>query len=186
MKNSYRFHKLTFLIAVLIFSIYPIAIAQQNAAEAQAEADAIQQIKDQAIVDAQLNTNPNSWKIFGAVGCCLGSIVGSVAGYRIGSSINDEWQGGSGFYLDGSPSDTQMAGCVIGVVALGVIFPSIFAYGQVPTPPADRLIGKSPEYIETYTKAYKKKARSIQAKNAMLGTLIITAIPTHIPSIQGR
>jgi hypothetical protein len=36
-------------------------------------------------------------------------------------------------------------------------------------PPPERLMGKSPEYIEAYSKAYLEESRRIRARNAMIG-----------------
>jgi len=45
------------------------------------------------------------------------------------------------------------------------------AYVIETSPSATRFLGKSPEYVATYTDAYKKKARSIQTTNALIGCL---------------
>jgi len=54
-------------------------------------------------------------------------------------------------------------GCIFGVAA---------AYLIEPTPPASRLIGKSPEYIQTYTDCYKSAAKSIQTNKAINGCVV--------------
>ena len=46
------------------------------------------------------------------------------------------------------------------------------AYLIKPSPPASRLIGKSPEYIAFYTDAYQAKAKSIQTGKAWTGCLV--------------
>ena len=47
-----------------------------------------------------------------------------------------------------------------------------------PPPPAGLLLGKSPGYVEAYTKAYKAKARSLRFKYATIGLFagIATAV----------
>lgn len=45
------------------------------------------------------------------------------------------------------------------------------AYLFQPPPPAARFVGKSPEYILTYTQTYKAKVRSRQTGPALLGCL---------------
>jgi hypothetical protein len=55
---------------------------------------------------------------------------------------------------------------IVGGVA-GALIPfilMIYAYEQ--NPPPQRLIGKSPEYVNFYTDAYRTKARSIRTKSA--------------------
>ena len=58
------------------------------------------------------------------------------------------------------------AGCFLTV--LGVVG----AYVIEPSPPASRLLGKSPEYVAFYTDAYKAKARNIQVRPALIGCAI--------------
>ena len=59
-----------------------------------------------------------------------------------------------------------VGGCLVGV--LGVIV----AYTLKPTPPATRLLGKSPEYVAFYTDAYTEKAKKLQGNNALAGCLV--------------
>ena len=58
-----------------------------------------------------------------------------------------------------------LGSCVLG--SLGVIV--AYAY-QLPPPP-ERFIGKSPEYITTYTKTYKTKVRRLQVRASALGCI---------------
>ena len=56
------------------------------------------------------------------------------------------------------------AGCflpVLGVVAGYVIAPS---------PPSSKFLGKSPEYVASYTDAYQAKAKNLQGRSALIGT----------------
>ena len=55
--------------------------------------------------------------------------------------------------------------CVLG--SLGVIV----AYAYQLSPPPERFIGKSPEYIASYTKAYKTKVRRLQVRATALGCI---------------
>ena len=45
----------------------------------------------------------------------------------------------------------------------------IAALAATPTVPADKLIGKSPEYVVYYSKAYKSEMRKQRTKNAAIG-----------------
>lgn len=47
----------------------------------------------------------------------------------------------------------------------------IGAYAYQPTPPAARFIGKSPQYIKNYTKAYKAKAKRLQIRASAIGCI---------------
>ena len=55
------------------------------------------------------------------------------------------------------------AGCCVGGVGV------LLAYVIKPDPPASRLIGKSPEYVASFTDCYRTKAKSIQTSNAWYG-----------------
>ena len=58
-----------------------------------------------------------------------------------------------------------LGGCLLGSVMVAS------AYTQVPTPPAERFIGKSPEYVLTYTDTYESRTRKLQTENAVGGCL---------------
>ena len=55
--------------------------------------------------------------------------------------------------------------CLLGAVAVGG------AYVYQPVPPADRLLGKSVEYVNFYTDAYKARMRRLQLVAATKGAL---------------
>lgn len=59
-------------------------------------------------------------------------------------------------------------GCLGGLVAV------VAGYVYAPSPPAGALIGKSPEYVDSYTDAYVKKAKGIQGRTAMYGCVLNT------------
>ncbi len=54
----------------------------------------------------------------------------------------------------------------------GGIFGIAAAYLLEPTPPAARLIGKSPEYVASYTECYKSAGKDIQTKKAITGCVV--------------
>ena len=58
-----------------------------------------------------------------------------------------------------------LGGCLLGSVMVAG------AYIQVPTPPAERFIGKSPEYILTYTTTYESRTRKRQVENTTVGCI---------------
>ena len=53
----------------------------------------------------------------------------------------------------------------LGAIAIGG------AYVYQPVPPADRLLGKSAEYVTVYTEAYKTRSRSLRLSAALKGAL---------------
>ena len=55
--------------------------------------------------------------------------------------------------------------CLLGSIAIGG------AYVYQPVPPAERLLGKSVEYVSFYTDAYKARIRRLQLVAATKGTL---------------
>ncbi len=63
-----------------------------------------------------------------------------------------------------------LGGCFGNVVGV------IIAYAVEPTPPATKLLGKSPEYVAFYTYAYREKAKSLQANSAWTGCTVFTAV----------
>ena len=58
------------------------------------------------------------------------------------------------------------AGCFFSFLGVGA------AYLIAPNPKVTRLLGKSPEYVATYTEAYKKKGKSLQGRCALLGCVL--------------
>ncbi len=51
---------------------------------------------------------------------------------------------------------------------LGILIASIYE----PTPPASRLLGKSPEHAALYTDSYKAKSRRIQVRLSAIGLVV--------------
>ena len=72
------------------------------------------------------------------------------------------------------PTITLAATVLTPIVGLGAI------YSHQPGPPAERLIGKSPEYVSTYTDAYKSKARSLRTKSAAFGVVTGCGVLTGV------
>ncbi|MDE0465743.1 MAG: hypothetical protein OYL97_01700 [Candidatus Poribacteria bacterium] len=62
-----------------------------------------------------------------------------------------------------------MLGICIGLTA-GVALPFIISANQPPIVPAEMLLGKSPEYVKSYSDAYKAKIQSLRVKWIAAGT----------------
>ena len=67
---------------------------------------------------------------------------------------------------DTSASLWFLGGCFGGLIGV------IIAYGVEPSPPATRLLGKSPEYVAFYTDAYQEKAKKLRANSAWAGCIV--------------
>ncbi len=137
------------------------------------------QAKYAAEKDAIQETNKLVWFATG-LGCCATTTSCALVGCFIGGSINpppivedsgdiflyDTTQIGdsSNPFEDGSLDE----GCIIGSL-FGCLIPLIGLYNYKINPSPEKLIGKSPEYIEQYTKTYKNKKRLIRRNMAITG-----------------
>ena len=175
MKINSTFHVLVFLMAVLTFSTPFVALAQQNPVKAETEAVAEQdaytmslQAKANAERDASNDFNLLVWLIAGGAGVTALGVIGLFAGCAFGLR-NDPPQDyeiiTGGMVLGG------LAGCGIGISA-----PLYAIYKYKAAVPSERLIGKSPEYIEAYTSTYRHKLGLLRATRAGMGVLAIGAL----------
>ena len=177
MRRYARFHVLVFCMAVLAFSLPFATYAQQNSVPVAAETAAAQdanamrlEAKVAAERDASNDINRLSWFNAGvgtfAAGC-LGGIVGML-GMLVGDSIASR-----------DSSDAVIVGGCVGC-AVGLILPIRAIYKYQSPPPSERLIGKSPEYVEFYTHVYMAKSRSLRIKWAAVGAAVGPASPVLI------
>lgn len=62
-----------------------------------------------------------------------------------------------------------------GAIAFGIggflcgVIGFLIAYASTPKAPAERLVGKDPNYVQAYSTCYEKKAKSIRTKAACTG-----------------
>ena len=75
------------------------------------------------------------------------------------------------------------AGYMVGGFFCGIIGFAIAAAAS-PQPPADRIAGKSPEFVQVYTTCYEKKAKSRSVRAACGGWLMGAAASLLILSMQ--
>lgn len=61
-----------------------------------------------------------------------------------------------------------LLGAGVGLI-VGILAPFIGIYFYAPNPPDQPLVGKPPEYVEAYTKAYRSKARGTRLTFAAAG-----------------
>ena len=60
------------------------------------------------------------------------------------------------------------AGYGVGGFFCGV-FGLIFAFSSNPQVPVEKLLGKSPDYVSTYTRCYKQEAKSKNVRASLIG-----------------
>ena len=171
------------LITMLTLSSPFSVLAQQDSVWIAVETAAAQDAnvvhlaaKAAAEKDASGDINKLLWFGVGAGICCIGGAVGALTGCFVGNLIDPiriEPTAASGFgpypVPDISNGEGVVIGSCIGFVA-GVLVPFIGVYYSYQgNPPSDRLLGKSPEYIEVYTNAYKTKTRSLRTIWAAAG-----------------
>lgn len=163
MKINSLFHILSFFLAVLTFSMPFVTIAGQNSATLESGVDTVENVVMKAKADAEQDANSDTNKIFwfgsGVAAFAIGCPVGGCLGCGVGSIVDPSY-----FY----DTPGQGIGCIIGLTT-GVLIPLVRIYNHLPHPPPERLIGKSPEYIEFYADAYKSKTRSLRTKLAAAG-----------------
>lgn len=102
-----------------------------------------------ARIDARANTNRLLWFSMGCVSGTIGMYLLILGRERLSAEL-------------------MIAGSVIGG-APGLMIP----FGNAP-PPSDRLIGKSPEYVEVYVFSYKEEKRELKGWSGLGGLLGIT------------
>jgi len=68
------------------------------------------------------------------------------------------------------------AGCILGIIGV------VIAYVAEPTPPPQRLMGKSPEYLSVYTTTYSGQGRSAQLHSALwgFGTVVVVFVAIYV------
>lgn len=141
------------LLVVLLLSSPLATLAEQISAEAQAKQD------------AEADLNKSSWI---GVGCAIpaSTMLGGLVGVGVGSL------GSSGGFI---VSQEEALGMLIGMT-VGCLVPLITVYNHKLTPPPERLLGKSPEYIDVYTDTYKTRTRQLRGQYAAGGCAITGGI----------
>lgn len=85
--------------------------------------------------------------------------------------------------FDGTKDAKESPGHIILGLFCG-IFGFLIAYISKPVPPADKLVGKSPEYVRCYTESYQERARKKNVQNACSGWLVGAALVMLIITLQ--
>lgn len=148
-----RLSLLALLMAALVFSDPFVVFAQQDSIEVQAKMDAER--------DANADVNRLLWAGAG----CLSFLLGAAAGVVTGAAIIE-----GGNLLENTEIGV-LAGAVVGA-STGCLF-SLGITSRHSAPPPQRLLGKSPEYVDSYTTVYKTKIKQRRRKSAVVGALAI-------------
>ena len=181
MFRQIRFYKICstflmsiFLIAALVFST-PITIFAQQNAEVPASKTTIAPDKLHAItvaarVDAEQDVDELKWLagsfLAGATGTALMS--GSFAIY-VGTELVRSSCGGDP--VDCTPL-VLSSGCGLALYSL----PIAYATSVQPSPPPERLLGKSPEYVKAYTSVYVKNVKRLRNRSMIMGYAVPTLL----------
>ncbi len=111
-------------------------------------------------VEAKVNTNKFVWF---SVGCGTGAVSMYLAGRGAHSLVTEDSSYGSSRGLS--------YGQIFAGLGLATAFQTAIYIGNSP-PSTDRLIGKSPEYVEVYIAAYKEEKLEIKNTWGNLGFLL--------------
>ncbi len=147
-----------FIATLLLFNMMPVSLAQQNDAQAQTKAD--------ALGDVKRDMKESLWFTLGLVGSSAGTVTGCASGVLVALLID--------FDLIPIVPDAPDIGCVLaGTILFGVLAVpiSVYMYPHSPSPPPERLLGKTPEYVAAYTQAYRSKAISLRKKLVTAGSI---------------
>ena len=169
------------VLAVFIFSyasVVPLKAEKNEIVDARiaAETDA------EAHVKADMKFDTDTYK---QVFCCIGdgtlvaiSAIGcAYLGCLLGKTLDDPFP--SSYYdppVSGCPISAGMVvGCLAGwgIGFAGSVY-GIYKWGG--RVPSERLLGKSPEYIEVYTATYKREIRMQRAIRAAGGSAILQGL----------
>lgn len=171
------FQRSVVFIAVLTLSMPFITLAQQHPEQTEvSEAGATQaastmrlEVKAAARQDAGNDFQGDSkfrWFSSAIASPVLGMCIGCGVGYAA-DPLRDDGYGD--WNSDCSGGTKIIPGLFIGL-AVGVVFPFVASVSHSPNIPAERLLGKSPEYVKSYSDAYKSRIRLLRLKWIAAGT----------------
>ena len=161
----YNSFLLMLFVMILPMTWFPATIVAETSTES------VKSLQSSAIKDAERDAiskaNRMSWLGTGSAIAVGGAVIGAIIGLVGGTIVNPEDAGGGIMIL---PNTEQMAGAGIGAI-IGIIAPLVgINYIDIKVP-SQKFVGKSPEYVEAYTEAYKKKARSERTKMTLVGAV---------------
>ena len=151
-----------FMATLLLFGTMPISLAQQQATQVQAEADAHR--------DVNRDMRESLWFTSGLMSSSVGCVAGGAGGFLFGLLIGGVSETNCISFI----SDDPLESCTIaGAILCGVLTvpTAIFIYPHNPSPPLERLLGKPPEYIEVYLQVYRSKTISLRKRWVTAGSI---------------
>lgn len=160
-------HVLFFSIAVLLCVMPSVTFGQQDSGQKEggAAGQAVKfgelEAKTAGNQDASRDINKLFWLGVGVAICVLSvpicMLIGGILSERFAPTDPIFMIPASGLF-----------GAGIGLI-VGILAPFIGLYFYAPSPPDPPLVGKPPEYVEAYTKAYRSKARGMRLTFAAAG-----------------
>ena len=150
-----------FMATLLLFSTLPVSFAQQNSIQTQAKADANADMSDRSKA---------MWFLLGGLGSTAGCLLGCAGGCLLAARLDPS----GGFHTFFVPAAPSQVSCAAGAAILGVLAVPIgvHMYPHNAMPPPERLLGKSPEYIEAYTHAYKSRTVLLRKIFVTAGSIV--------------
>ena len=145
-----------FLVAVFIFSI-PFMTASVEAKDAKSDAE-----KDTK------NIKELGWFTVS----CLGSALPFIGALVL--NIADD--SGNQHDITSCLQDDHLYPICVSVYGLGALLPTVYAILHSPIPPAERLLGKSPDYVSAYTDTYRNDAKRRRVVLSAAGCIAGTSI----------
>ena len=145
------------MVAVLVFNAPLVTFAQQNAevpaAKTTIAPDQLQTIMATAKADAEKDVNEVIWVASGFLGFTVG---GTVILFSVMYYAAEQTEAACA----GEPAVNPIPYMLGGGSGCALIYlPFAYARSNTPSPPPERLLGKSPEYVQAYTSAYVKSAK---------------------------
>jgi hypothetical protein len=143
-----------FLMAMLVFSISFMAASVEANVETENAKSDIEDAKHAARKDA---------KSFSELEWFAGSCLGGALPYP------------SMFFLLYAGFDAPEI-CFFSLMGAGMLLPTGYAIFHSPTPRAERLLGKSSDYVDAYTTVYRKRVKlqriALSATGCIVGTCL--------------
>ncbi len=159
---------LFFLIAVIVFSV-PLRV-EAKIEDASAKRDAEKDVR---------SYNEYKWFAGGCLGAAIPLMLLSVwrfADYH-----------GHGVYIEDYIPHPQGQNtldfsytnyCWLSSLVAGALMPTLYAIFHSPTPPAEKFLGKSPDYINAYIIAYTSKVKRQRIALSTVGCIVGTCLGT--------